>query len=393
MLFQKKVTVVDDAQQELTHAQMGEVIVTSTVACKITTPFPPVPGLWFHISNIGTATCTVHASEDDYPLYPGEALWLWSKDIVDEAFYGIKTLSLITKEDIEAVLTGAITSHTHNYAATPIISATAPTTSTAGIVGQLYIETTTPTIYYLSSHVGEVYTWTQLSGGESAPWTMNPDHVFADNTERDTYFTAHPSELISGTLISVGTGFQMYNGTVWTTKTAILTGPKGDKGDDGEQGIQGIQGEPGVKGDTGDQGPKGDTGDTGPQGPAGVIGDYAENSGSHSGLNFAYFAGKVRANNDIHTTSSGNIALTDNTTNYIEVSPYTGIITANTTGFTSDRTPLYTVTTSGGSITNVVDCRCFFNSGGTGIAWFSSMEWPDTTSATTGIAITAITKP
>lgn len=355
MLFQKKVIVVNDAEQELTHAQMGEVIVTSTVACEITAPFPPVPGLWFHISNIGTATCTVHANSDDYPVYPGEALWLFSQDIISEAYYGIKTMSLITKADIEAVLTGEITSHTHNYASSPIISASAPTTSTVGVVGQLYIETTTPTIYYLSAKNGSVYAWTQLSGGgEGDPWVLNPDHVFADNTTRDTYFTAHPSELVVGTLISVGTGFQLWNGTVWQSKTAILTGP---------------------------------------QGPAGVVGDYAENSGSHSGLNFAYSAGKVRASNVIHTTSSGSIALTNNTNNYVEVIPYTGVVTTNTSGFTSDRIPLFTVTTSGGVITTVVDCRCFFNSGGTGIAWFSSMEWPDTTSATTGIAITAIIKP
>lgn len=133
---------------------------------------------------------------------------------------------------------------------------------------------------------------------------------------------------------------------------------------------------------------KGDTG------AMGAIGDYAENSGSHSGLDFAYNAGKVRTNNVIHTTSAGSITLANNTTNYIEVNPTSGAVSTNTSDFTSDRTPLFTVVTSGGAISTVTDCRCFFfNSGGTGIAWFSTVSLPTITSVTTGLAITAITKP
>jgi len=148
-----------------------------------------------------------------------------------------------------------------------------------------------------------------------------------------------------------------------------------------------------IKGADGAEGAAGAPGTPGTNGVDGVIGDYAENSGSHSGLNFAYNAGKVRENNVIQTTTAGSIALTDNTINYIEVSTSTGIVTANTTGFTSDLTPLFTVVTSGAVITTVTDCRCFFKSGGTGIAWFSSMILPTITDATTGLAITTITKP
>lgn len=129
----------------------------------------------------------------------------------------------------------------------------------------------------------------------------------------------------------------------------------------------------------------------GATGATGTVGDYAE--GTHSSLDFYYDAGKVRANNVIHTTAAGHVALTDDTTNYIEVNPTSGVVSANTTGFTSDRTPLFTAVTSGGAITTVTDCRCFFNSGGSGIAWFSTIYLPTTTSVTTGLAITTITKP
>jgi hypothetical protein len=64
----------------------------------------------------------------------------------------------------------------------------------------------------------------------------------------------------------------------WPTGTAMV-GPKGDtgsqgvKGDTGAAGASGVQGIQGVKGDTGVAGAKGDTGAVGPQGIQGVKGD------------------------------------------------------------------------------------------------------------------------
>ena len=134
-------------------------------------------------------------------------------------------------------------------------------------------------------------------------------------------------------------------------------------------------------------------GATGANGVDGTIGDYAENSGAHSGLNFAYYAGKVRANNLISTTAAGSVALTNTAANYIEVTPTNGVVSANVVGFTSDKTPLFKVVCAGGAIGAVTDDRCFFNSGGVGIAWFSTVVQLTTTSVTTGLAITAIPTP
>ena len=103
-----------------------------------------------------------------------------------------------------------------------------------------------------------------VAGGGS--FTIDDNHFFVDDTARDAYFTSDPEP---GTLISVGTAYQQWNGTAWVDKTAVVTGPKGDKGDTGLQGLQGI---PGPKGDTGDTGPKGDKGDTGDAGPQGIQG-------------------------------------------------------------------------------------------------------------------------
>jgi hypothetical protein len=92
---------------------------------------------------------------------------------------------------------------------------------------------------------------------------VNTNHIFADSTARDTYFTSNPSELVEGVTISVGSGYQEYNGTSWGDKTAII---KGEKGDQGIQGIQGLKGEQGIQGVQGLKGDKGDTGTTGVNG-------------------------------------------------------------------------------------------------------------------------------
>lgn len=92
--------------------------------------------------------------------------------------------------------------------------------------------------------------------------------------------------------------------------------------------------------------------------------------GEHSGLDFAYGVGIVRADNVVSRVAAGDVTLADDDTNYIEVTT-AGVVSANTTGFTAGRIPLFTVTTSSGAITALQDDRCFFNvgGGGSGSAW------------------------
>ena len=51
---------------------------------------------------------------------------------------------------------------------------------------------------------------------------INSNHIFEDNTARDTYFTANPTEKVSSLIISVGVGYQEWNGTVWIAKTGLV---------------------------------------------------------------------------------------------------------------------------------------------------------------------------
>jgi hypothetical protein len=94
---------------------------------------------------------------------------------------------------------------------------------------------------------------------------------------------------------------------------------------------------------------------------------YAEDTGSHSGLNFGYKAGVVRNDNVVADTAASTIACTDAVANYIEVNPTTGVVTKNTSGFTSLLIPLFIVTPSttvaGGTVT---DRRTWASLGGGG---------------------------
>jgi len=79
-----------------------------------------------------------------------------------------------------------------------------------------------------------------------------------------------------------------------------------------------------------------------------------------SGLSFAYHDGIVGDGAGGYTTTvAGTVTLTDAATNYLEWSPVTGLVTANTTGFTAGSLSLYTVVTSGGAFTSatVTDYR------------------------------------
>ncbi len=61
-------------------------------------------------------------------------------------------------------------------------------------------------------------------------------HIFATTQSRDDHFTANPTQRVTGVIVSVGSGYQEWNGTSWIDKTAIIKGDKGDKGDVGATG-------------------------------------------------------------------------------------------------------------------------------------------------------------
>ena len=69
------------------------------------------------------------------------------------------------------------------------------------------------------------------SGGGGGALTINTNHVFTDETARDSYFMANPLEKKTGLLVSAGAGFWQWDSITWISKTGLIKGAKGDKGD------------------------------------------------------------------------------------------------------------------------------------------------------------------
>lgn len=88
--------------------------------------------------------------------------------------------------------------------------------------------------------------------------------------------------------------------------------------------------------------------------PASVFGFRKATS---SGLTWGYFGGRAKIAGQMVTISNGTVTLTASATNYVEVAPATGVVSANTTGFTAGRIPLYRVVTNASAVTSWEDWR------------------------------------
>ena len=190
-------------------------------------------------------------------------------------------------------------------------------------------------------------------GGDSSSLAIDDNHFFDDNTARDAYFVTNADELETGVFISVGAGYQQYNGTSWVDKTAVVTGPTGTAGTAGTDGTDGdnayvyvayASADDGTdftttfdadldyiavkststaiaspaagdfsglwknyKGATGEKGETGETGSQGIQGPAGAAG-AAGTDGDDGADAFVYIA-YASANDGTDFTTTFNAAL------------------------------------------------------------------------------------
>lgn len=83
-------------------------------------------------------------------------------------------------------------------------------------------------------------------------------------------------------------------------------------------------------------------------------GAFSQDGDTTTGLTFGYKEGRLFNAGTLVTVSASTIALTNNTTNYVEVSA-AGVVSVNTSGFTAGRIPLYQILTSGGAIVTVTN--------------------------------------
>ncbi len=92
--------------------------------------------------------------------------------------------------------------------------------------------------------------------------------------------------------------------------------------------------------------------------PVAQLREFAPSDGGGINLNVA--AGRIRNNTTITDQASQVVALTDDATNFVELS-VTGVATDNTSAFTSGSIPIAEVVTASGDITSVTDKRSWVN--------------------------------
>ena len=83
---------------------------------------------------------------------------------------------------------------------------------------------------------------------------------------------------------------------------------------------------------------------------------FGRRESTTSGLVWGYYGGKVLISGVVTAIVVGTVTLTANQTNYIEVTQ-AGAVSANPTGFTAGRIPLYTAVAGASTITSYTDQR------------------------------------
>lgn len=83
---------------------------------------------------------------------------------------------------------------------------------------------------------------------------------------------------------------------------------------------------------------------------------YARNAVASLGLVWGYLGGRIYVNGAPVVIANGTLTLAANQTHYLEVG-INGVVTSNTSGFSSDRVPLYRVQTGPSSVINYEDHR------------------------------------
>lgn len=93
--------------------------------------------------------------------------------------------------------------------------------------------------------------------------------------------------------------------------------------------------------------------------------DFANAAGTTTGLTYGYNAGTIRSDNATVAVVAGTVALAASVTNYVEITG-AGVVSVNSSGFTSGRFPMCTVLTGSSTITTITDKRGFASVGGAG---------------------------
>ena len=109
-MIKQKSVVIKTALATLTYTEMGDIVCNSATDITITLPTPN-SGLWYRISNVGVGIVTVYYGSALTTLKQTEQCLCLANTTT--AWFFSKGGGVMTKAEIEDVLTGEISSHNH----------------------------------------------------------------------------------------------------------------------------------------------------------------------------------------------------------------------------------------------------------------------------------------
>lgn len=114
--------------------------------------------------------------------------------------------------------------------------------------------------------------------------------------------------------------------------------------------------------------------------PAGIFGRKHTTT---TGLTWGYYGGYLFVNGVLTSIADGTVSLTASNTNYVEATA-AGVVSANVSGFTAGRIPLYEVSAGSSTISSYVDQRVMLTAPHVGSAL--AKTWPSDAALTLSAA-------
>lgn len=84
---------------------------------------------------------------------------------------------------------------------------------------------------------------------------------------------------------------------------------------------------------------------------------YGRRALTTAGLSWGYYGGTLLSGGTLTAIPNGTVSLAASSTNYVEADATTGAVSANATGFTAGKVPLYQIVTGGSGVTSYTDRR------------------------------------
>jgi hypothetical protein len=192
-MIKQKDIVIKTSDSTLTYAEMGDIVCNSASAIQITLSSPN-SGLWYRISNVGIGVVTVYYGSALTTLEQTEQCLCLANAI--SAWFFSKGSGVTTKAELEQILTGEITTHTHP---TPEVVVPQATEITLGGIKASPKTSNETQEVKIDSATGKLYSTPPTSATNGLPAGGTAGQIPIKNSADDYDYSWRNPTVISGT--------------------------------------------------------------------------------------------------------------------------------------------------------------------------------------------------